>query len=166
MWIRSLAETIFFKAASPALHGHARDRAVDKSSPASISCRMRCFLKQSLIALVTAGICLAATLPAWCEEQPEDHLMFVSGFNAYQQKDFSASALKLNELLLKYPDTPLRDVALFWLSRSYYKSGQQTEASRFMATFISEYPDSMLRGMVDDDSEKRPVASLARVQTR
>ena len=72
--------------------------------------------------------------PAFCQET-EDSQVFIAGFNAYQQKDYASAIEKMNEVLKKYPDTPLRDMALFWLSRSYYKAGNQQEAARYLSQF-------------------------------
>src|SRR6185369_694544 len=38
-----------------------------------------------------------------------------------------------------------------WLSRSYFKAGNQKEAARYMAQFFKEYPDSPLKGTVEDE---------------
>lgn len=88
--------------------------------------------------------------PGFCQET-EDSQVFISGFNAYQQKDYAAAIEKMNEVLQKYPDTPLRDMALFWLSRSYFKNGNQQDAARFMSQFSKEYPDNPLKSTVEED---------------
>lgn len=106
--------------------------------------------------------------PAFCQET-EDSQVFIAGFNAYQQKDYAFSIEKMNEVLQKYPDTPLRDMALFWLSRSYFKTGNQQEAARYLSQFSKEYPDNPLKSTVEDEhlslmaryekGEKLPVGS-------
>jgi uncharacterized repeat protein (TIGR01451 family) len=88
--------------------------------------------------------------PAFCQET-EDSQIFIAGFNAYQQKDYASSIDKMNEVLQKYPDTPLRDMALFWLSRSYFKTGNQQEAARYLSQFSKEYPDNPLKSTVEDE---------------
>jgi hypothetical protein len=108
-------------------------------------------------------------LPAYSQES-EDSQVFISGFNAYQQKDYPTTIQKMNEVLQKFPDTPLRDMVLFWLSRAYYKNGNQQDAARYMSQFSKEYPDNPLKGTVDeellalaaryDKGEKLPNASL------
>lgn len=119
-----------------------------------------------LVALVI--ISSLVTPPAFCQES-EDSQVFISGFNAYQQKDYALAIEKMNEVLQKYPDTPLRDMALFWLSRSYFKAGNQQEAARNLSRFSKEYPDNPLRGTVEEEllalttryekGEKLPVGS-------
>ena len=89
-------------------------------------------------------------LPAYCQES-EDSQVFISGFNAYQQKDYATTIKKMNEVLQKFPDTPLRDMVLFWLSRAYYKSGNLQNAARYMSQFSKEYPDNPLKGTVDEE---------------
>jgi len=57
----------------------------------------------------------------------------------------------MSALLKKYPDTPLRDMAIFWLARANYKAGHRQEAARYMAQFFKEYPDSPLKSTVEDE---------------
>lgn len=121
---------------------------------------------RSLVALVI--ISSLAAPPAFSQES-EDSQVFIAGFNAYQQKDYASAIEKMNEVLQKYPDTPLRDMALFWLSRSYYKAGNLQEAARNLSRFSKEYPDNPLKGTVEeellsltaryDKGEKLPVGS-------
>ena len=88
--------------------------------------------------------------PAFCQET-EDSQVFIAGFNAYQQKDYVASIEKMNEVLQKYPETPLKDMALFWLSRSYFKNGNLQDAARCLSQFSKEYPDNPLKSTVEDE---------------
>jgi hypothetical protein len=81
----------------------------------------------------------------------EDSQMFIAGFNSYQKKDFPAAIEKMTTLLNKYPDTPLRDMAIFWLSRSSFKAGQKKDAAKYMAQFFREYPDSPLKTTVEEE---------------
>ena len=81
----------------------------------------------------------------------EDSQMFISGFNAYQRKDYSTAVTDMSGLLKKYPDTSLRDMALFWLARAHYKAGNQQEAARYMAQFFQDYPQSPLRATVEEE---------------
>lgn len=101
-----------------------------------------------LIALVIISSLLVST--GFCQET-EDSQIFIAGFNSYQQKDYPAAIDKMNEVLQKYPDTPLRDMALFWLSRAYFKSGNQQEAARYMSQFSKEYPDNPLKNTVEEE---------------
>jgi hypothetical protein len=105
-------------------------------------------LLRFLVALVI--ISSLVVHPAYSQET-EDSQVFISGFNAYQQKDYVSSIEMMNEVLQKYPDSPLRDMALFWLSRSYYKSGNLQEAARNLSLFSKEYPDNPLKSTVEDD---------------
>jgi uncharacterized repeat protein (TIGR01451 family) len=86
--------------------------------------------------------------PAYCQET-EDSQVFIAGFNAYQQKNYTVSIEKFTEVLQKYPDTPLKDMALFWLARSYYKTGNQQEAARYLSQFSKEFPDNPLKNTVE-----------------
>jgi uncharacterized membrane protein len=102
------------------------------------------------ILVILVIISSLAIPPAFCQET-EDSQVFIAGFNAYQQKDYASSIEKMTEVLEKYPDTPLRDMALFWLSRSYYKTGNQREAARYLSQLSKEYPDNPLKNTVEDE---------------
>ncbi|HEY4743654.1 MAG TPA: tetratricopeptide repeat protein, partial [Desulfuromonadaceae bacterium] len=127
----------------------------------------RTILARFFIAVVIISSLLVPA--AFCQET-EDSQVFIAGFNAYQQKDYPSAIGKLNEVLAKYPDTPLRDMALFWLSRSYFKNGNQRDAARVMSQFSKEYPDNPLKATVEEEllnltaryekGEKLPVGTL------
>ncbi|MDD2366416.1 MAG: tetratricopeptide repeat protein [Desulfuromonadaceae bacterium] len=101
--------------------------------------------------LITLVIISSLIIPPAFAQETEDSQVFIAGFNAYQQKDYASSIEKMNEVLEKYPDTPLRDMAMFWLSRSYYKAGNQQEAARYLSQFSKEYPDNPLKSTVEDE---------------
>jgi uncharacterized repeat protein (TIGR01451 family) len=106
------------------------------------------FLFRLLVVLV---IISSLVIPsAYCLES-EDSQIFITGFNAYQQKDYVTSIDRMNEVLQKYPGTPLRDVTLFWLSRAHYKAGNLQEAARSFSLFSKEFPDNPLIGTVEDE---------------
>src|SRR5450631_3370362 len=109
-------------------------------------CRTFLFRFFVILALISSFL----TLPAFCQET-EDSQIFISGFNAYQQKNYSTAIAKLDEVLQKYPDTPLRDMTLFWLARAHFKSGHKDDAARVMSQFSREYPDSPLKGTVEEE---------------
>ena len=98
--------------------------------------------------LVIISFCLNS--PAYSQES-EDSQIFITGFNAYQRKDYATTITKMSEVLKKYPDSPLRDMVLFWLSRAYFKNGNQMDAARYLSQFSKEYPDNPLKGTVDDE---------------
>lgn len=105
-------------------------------------------LPRFLVILIIISFLIAPT--AFCQET-EDSQVFIAGFNAYQQKDYATSIEKMNEVLQKYPETPLKDMALFWLARSYFKMGNQQEAARYLSLFSKEYPDNPLKNTVEDE---------------
>jgi len=108
----------------------------------------RSALVKCLAVLVIISACLNSPVRA---QESEDSQIFISGFNAYQQKDYATTISRMNEVLQKHPDSPLRDMVLFWLSRAYFKSGNQQDAARYMSQFIKEYPDNPLKGTVDEE---------------
>ncbi|WP_246399835.1 histone H1-like repetitive region-containing protein [Geomonas silvestris] len=56
----------------------------------------------------------------------------------------------MSTLLKKYPDTPLKDMAIFWLARANYKAGNQRDAGKYMAQFLRDYPESPLKATVEE----------------
>ncbi len=108
--------------------------------------------RNTLIRFLSALAIISSLLvqPGICQDA-EDSQVFISGFNAYQQKDYATTIKKMNEVLKKYPDTPLRDMTLFWLARAYYKSGNQQDAARYMSQFTKEFPDNPLKGTVEEE---------------
>lgn len=108
----------------------------------------RNLLPRFLFILIIISFLIAPA--AFCQET-EDSQVFIAGFNAYQQKDYATSIEKMNEVLQKYPETPLKDMALFWLARSYFKMGNQQEAARYLSLFSKEYPDNPLKNTVEEE---------------
>ena len=103
--------------------------------------------QRALAVLLVVAVLLPA--PAFSLDS-EDSQIFISGFNAYQRKDFTAAIDNMSVLLKKYPDTSLRDMALFWLARAYYRAGNEQEAAKHMAQFFRDYPNNPLKGTVEE----------------
>jgi len=101
--------------------------------------------------LLVVAIISSFLVPPGFSQETEDSQIFMSGFNAYQQKNYPAAIKRMNEVLQKYPDSPLRDMAIFWLARSYFKNGNLQDAARYMSQFAKEYPDNPLRATVEDE---------------
>ena len=101
--------------------------------------------------LIALALCVSLSVPpGFCQDTEDSHI-FIAGFNAYQQHDFTTAIAKMDEVLKKYPDTTLRDMALFWLARAHFKSGHSQAAARVMSQFSKEFPDSPLRGTVEEE---------------
>nr|WP_246559383.1 tetratricopeptide repeat protein [Geoanaerobacter pelophilus] len=83
--------------------------------------------------------------------ESQDTQLFITGFNAYQKKDYKVAAEKMSQVLKSYPDTQLRDMAIFWLARASYKAGDKDTAARYMAQFFREYPENPLKTTVEDE---------------
>ena len=108
--------------------------------------------RASLLKILAVLLLVAVLIPAPAFSlDSEDSQIFISGFNAYQRKDYPAAIDNMSGLLKKYPDTTLRDMALFWLARAHYKAGNQQEAAKHMAQFFRDYPESPLKGTVEEE---------------
>ena len=116
---------------------------------------LRAVVRRSLLGFIII-LSLLAT-PAFPVEY-QDSQIFISGFNAYQSKDYQGAIDKMSLVLQKYPDTPLRDMAIFWLARANFKAGHRTEAAKYMAQFYKEYPDSPLKSTVEPELSKLGIA--------
>jgi hypothetical protein len=103
------------------------------------------------LVLFIAMALISAPPRVFSMEKPDDNAIFVAGFEAYRHKNYSLALQNFNSLLDKYPDTPLVDVTLFWISSSYYKIGDQMESARYMSRLIKQYPDTPMRAFVEDD---------------
>ncbi|BCG45951.1 Outer membrane protein [Citrifermentans bremense] len=107
--------------------------------------------RASLSKILVVLLLVALTVPApVLALDSEDSQIFISGFNAYQKKEYKTAIDSMSVLLKKYPDTPLKDMAIFWLARAHYKAGHQQDAAKYMAQFLREYPDSPLKATVED----------------
>ena len=107
----------------------------------------RAAVSRCLLGLIFLSFLATAAYPL----ESEDAQIFITGFNAYQKKDYQAAVDNMSLVLQKYPDTPLRDMTIFWLARANYKAGNRQEAAKYMAKFFREYPDSPLKGTVEDE---------------
>src|SRR6516164_3753467 len=84
--------------------------------------------RASFITLLAALQLIALLLPAPALSlDSDDSQLFISGFNAYQRKDYNSAIKQMTTLLQKYPHTPLKDVTIFWLATSYYETGNEQE---------------------------------------
>jgi hypothetical protein len=101
--------------------------------------------------LVALALCVSLFVPSGFCQDTEDSQIFIAGFNAYRNQDFTTTIAKMDEVLKKYPKTTLRDMVLFWLARAHYKSGHSQDAARIMSQFSHEYPDSPLKGTAEED---------------
>ena len=93
---------------------------------------LRAAVSRALLGFIVI-LSLLAT-PAYPAEY-QDSQIFISGFNAYQSKNYQGAIDKMSQVLEKYPDSPLRDMSIFWLARAHFKAGHRKEAAQYMANF-------------------------------
>lgn len=102
-----------------------------------------------LLPILLLALCLL--LPAPLRAEVDDSSLFMDAFNAFQRKDYLLSVEKLNLLNQQFPDSPLRDVSLLMLARSYQRSGEYDPAARTINQFSAEFGTSTLAGSVDEE---------------
>ena len=106
----------------------------------------------SLLKRIAALLLFAVLIPAPAFAlDSEDSKVFIAGFNAYQRKDYAAAIEGMTAVLKNYPETTLKDMALFWLARAHYKAGHPQQAGKHMAQFLREYPQSPLKGTAEEE---------------
>ena len=118
---------------------------------------LRAVARRSLLGFIVV-LSLLAT-PAFPVEY-QDSQIFISGFNSYQSKNYQGAIDNMSQVLQKYPDSPLRDMAIFWLARANYKAGHRKEAAQYMAQFYKEYPNSPLKNTVEPELAKLALPML------
>lgn len=107
---------------------------------------------QGILVAVFLGIgVLFHPLPPACSQEPEDAQLFMTGFNAYQNKDYKTTIRNMTEVLEKYPDTALRDLTLFWLAHAHFKNGNGKQAVKYLSRLYREFPDSPLQALIDSE---------------
>lgn len=107
-------------------------------------------MRRSLpLLLCTVLLTLLMIRPALAEV--DDSSLFMEAFNAFQHKDYLFSADKLNQLNHDFPDSPLRDVSLLMLARSYQRAGENEAAAHAINLFSTEFGTSTLAGSVDEE---------------
>lgn len=95
------------------------------------------------------SLLLAQHVPAAADY--DDSNLFMEAFNAFQGKDFLLSVEKLNRLEQLFPDSPLRDVSLLMLARSYQRSGDNQAAGATINRFGKEFGNSPLATSVETE---------------
>lgn len=108
------------------------------------------FLRKSLCTCL-ALLLFSSSVSLVTAADPQDSQLFVNAINDYKKGDFPAVVTKLTQVLTKYPQTPLRDMTLYWLGRAYYKVGNQQEAAKNLSLFKKEYPDNPLIYNIEEE---------------
>lgn len=94
---------------------------------------------------------LSLLLPAGAFAEIDDSTLFMDAFNAFQRKDYLLSVEKLGKLNQLFPDSPLRDVSLLMLARSYQRSGDNDTAGQTINRFFSEFSGNSISASVEDE---------------
>jgi len=81
----------------------------------------------------------------------DDTALFVEAFNAFQKKEYLLAIEKANQLNQVFPDSPLMDVTLLLIARSYIKSGDNELAAKAINKFTGEFSDSALTSTIEED---------------
>lgn len=77
-------------------------------------------------------------------QEREDTALFYQGQSLMEKKQPQGAAAKFDELLKKYPNSNIRDLAAYWLGRAYLDLGRISEAETVSQQLQREFPDSPL----------------------
>ena len=91
-----------------------------------------------LIALGVSGIG-----PAAGEDQPDSQL-FTEGQTSFQGRRLAEAVERFKSVIDRYPQSSLKDLAYFWLSRSHLELGQVPEAEAVVQRLRQEFPGNPL----------------------
>jgi len=107
--------------------------------------------KKIALKLIPAAtlLCLTLSQPASAYQSPEAQ-SFISGFNSFKTKDYKL-AIREFSTILEQPESQLRELALVFLSRSYFKEGNINEASYLLYLWKTEFPESNLKTTLEQD---------------
>jgi Outer membrane lipoprotein len=108
-------------------------------------------LSRKIFSLVFTVALLAGLVVGSHAADSPDAQLFASGINDYQKGKYDAVITTMTEILSKYPQTPLRDMTLYWLARANFKVGNQYEAANHLSQFKKEYPDNPLAEKVEEE---------------
>ena len=67
---------------------------------------------------------------------------YQAAFELLKEQRYEPAALAFQQFMVSFPDSQLADNAQYWLSETYYVTGQFEEALSQFQVVISEYPDS------------------------
>lgn len=77
-------------------------------------------------------------------QEKEDTALFYQGQSLMEKKQPQGAAAKFDELLEKYPNSNIRDLAAYWLGRAYLDLDRISEAETVLQQLQREFPDSPL----------------------
>jgi hypothetical protein len=102
-----------------------------------------------LLSCLLLLICLLT--PSQLRAEIDDSSLFMEAFTAFQGKDYLHSIAKLNQMGQLYPDSPLRDVSLLMLARSYQRSGDNDAAAQTINQFTKEFGTGSLSESIETE---------------
>ncbi|MDH4101150.1 MAG: tetratricopeptide repeat protein, partial [Nitrospirota bacterium] len=76
--------------------------------------------------------------------QEYDSILLYDGYRLYQDGQSEKAIAVFKDLLEKYPNSKLGDLALLWTAKSYIKLQKPAEAKQALLTLQQKYPQSRL----------------------
>lgn len=80
------------------------------------------------------------------DAQPDEATLFTEGYQAYLKGETDKAIETLNAVLTQYPKGRVRDVTLYWLGKSYQKTGRTQEALAAFRELKAQFPQSAMVG--------------------
>lgn len=104
------------------------------------------------VLFVLALLCAMAATGAFAGSvEGDDSSLFMEAFGAFQGRDFLLAVEKIGLLEQRFPDSPLRDVALLLLARAHQRAGDNDGAGLAISRFSREFGASPLASSVEPD---------------
>lgn len=118
----------------------------------------------ALMGLLLVGS-LTWTALAQDKEAKKDTALFYDGQVFLEQKKPEAAIQKFRELLDNYPQSNIRDLAYYWLGKSYLDLNKFQEAKEALASLKREFPMSplvkRLEGALKEETAKKVLSPAA-----
>ena len=80
------------------------------------------------------------------DAQQDEATLFTEGYQSYLKGDTERAIATLNDVIKQYPNGRVNDLALYWLGKSYQKSGNTQEALATFRELKTRFPQSSMFG--------------------
>ncbi|TAL12299.1 MAG: DUF11 domain-containing protein [Nitrospirae bacterium] len=80
------------------------------------------------------------------DAQPDEATLFTEGYQAYLKGDTERAIATLSDVIKQFPNGRVNDLALYWLGKSYQRTGRTPEALATFRELKTKFPQSSMFG--------------------